>query len=136
MVFMRNKSETTKVVFITLFLLVFCLFPFLVVPLKDWYIILIIIGVPTLSILAFGLLSNQLGLSSDPKRLWTASYFVIAFISFCLSAIAFYLTNYSWSHILLYSAGFGVLVVVSAMTSVFVWSKIKNLSKDNPTSSE
>ena len=129
---MRNKSEKIRVLFITLFLVVLCLILLVIAPSKDWYIFLMIFSVPTLSILAFGLLSNRLGLSSNPKRSWIISYFGIAFISFFVSAMAFYLTNYSWRHILLYSAGFGGIVVVLSMISNFVWSKIKQSNLTRP----
>ena len=133
---MKNKSETTRVVLIVLFLAVFCLLPFVVAPPKDWYIILIIAGVPISFTLVFGLMTNKLGLKANPKRLWRASYVLIAFISFCLTAIVFYLTNYSWYQILLYSTGVGFLSVIVTMVNIFVWSKIRELEKRNPTHQE
>lgn len=133
---MKNKLETTKVVLIALFLAVFCLIPFIVAPPKDWHIILIIAGVPISLVLVFGLISNKLGLQADSKRLWRVSYTLIAFISFCVTAIVFYLTNYSWHQILLYSIGIGFMSVIVTMVNIFVWSKIRELEKRNPTHQE
>ena len=129
---MKNKSERSRVLLIAFLLMGLCLVPFGVAPAKDWYIILIILGLPTISLLAFGLLSSKLGSSSNPKRLWSASYFAIAFVAFCSSATVLYLTNYSWKYILLYSAGFGVFAAVAAMISIFVWSKIKQSHPSRP----
>ena len=130
---MRNKSEQARVLFITLFLAILCLVPFVIAPLKDWYVILILFGVPALSILAFGLLSNKFSSVSNPKRLWNISYFVVGSILFFTLAAVLYLNSFSWFQILLYSAGFSVVAVVLAMISIFIWSKIK---QSNPTSQE
>ena len=133
---MKNISEKARIIFLILFLAIVCLLPFFVFPSKSWYIILIIFGIPTLLVLAIGLLSNRIGLSSNPKRLRSVSYFVVAFASFCLSTIVFYLTKYLWNQILLYSTGIGLLSVMIVRVNIFVWSKVKKLEESNSTCQE
>jgi len=129
---MKN-SDKTRIILLILFLAIICLLPFVVAPPKDWYIILTMFGVPTSLVLAFRLVSNKVGLSSKPKLKSALSYLVVGFAMFCLSAMAFYLSNYSWDKILLYSIGFGLVSVAAAWVNIFVWSKIKKLGKDNPS---
>ena len=133
---MKNISEKARIIFLILFLAIVCLLPFFVFPSKSWYIILIIFGIPTLLVLAIGLLSNRIGLSLNPKRLRSVSYFVVAFASFCLSTIVFYLTKYLWNQILLYSTGIGLLSVMIVRVNIFVWSKVKKLEESNSTCQE
>ncbi len=133
---MRNRSELAKVVGIILLLAFFCILPFVVMPLKDWHILLIISGVPILYLLGFGFLSDKFRLSINPVRLWNVSYFVVGFTIFSLSSIILYFANYPWNKVFLYSIGFGLFAVVAVMVKIFVWSVVKRWTKNSSIRSE
>ena len=120
---MGNKSDQTREFLTTLVLALLCIVPFVLTPLKNWYIILILFNLPIIFISIFRLLSDETGSNSKPKQLWNVSYIFVGLMVFFTSMVVFYLNNYSWSNILLYSAGIGGLAIIIAMISIIIWRK-------------
>ena len=74
---MGNRSEKTKEIFITLSLAFLCIVPFILAPLKNWYIHLTLFDTPIIFISIFRLLSDE---SESNSSLWNTSYIFIGFL--------------------------------------------------------